>query len=65
TANYQYFYNLPSDIQTLMSNYLSDLKVDGNSNASTYIGIGVFVAAAAAYGIYRIIKKKRREKYYD
>ena len=65
TANYQYFYNLPADTQTLMSNYWSDLKVDGNSNISSYIGIGVFAGAAALYAIYRYVKKKRREKYYD
>ena len=65
TENYQYFYNLPSDVQTWMSNYWSDLKVDGNSNISSYVGIGVFAGAALIYGIYRIVKKKRREKYYD
>lgn len=65
TENYQYFYNLPSDVQTWMSNYWSDLKVDGNSNISSYVGIGVFAGAALIYGIYRIVKKRRREKYYD
>ena len=64
-ANYQYFHNLPSDTLTLMSNFWSDLKVDGNSNISTYIGLIVFVVLVIAYSIYREIKKKRREKYYD
>ncbi len=63
--NYQYFHNMPADVQSLMSNYWSDLKVDGNSNISTYIGLGVFVVLFSAYGVYRIIKRRRREQYYD
>jgi len=65
TENYQYFHNLPSETQNLMANLWSDLKVDGDSNSSTYIGLGVFCALAAAFGAYKVIKKKRREKYYD
>ncbi|MDO5449069.1 MAG: extracellular solute-binding protein, partial [Clostridia bacterium] len=63
--NYQYFHNMPSEVQSLMSNYWSDLKVDGNSNVSTYIGLGVFVVLFSAYGVYRVVKRKRREQYYD
>lgn len=63
--NYQYFHNMPADVQSLMSNYWSDLKVDGNSNISTYVGLGVFVVLFSAYGVYRIIKRRRREQYYD
>lgn len=65
TENYQYFHNLPHETQVLMSNYWSDLKVDGDSNASVYIGLGVFAAAAIGYAIYSFIHKKQREKYYD
>lgn len=63
--NYQYFHNMPNDVQSLMTNYWSDLKVDGNSNISTYIGLGVFLVVFAGYGVYRVIKKRRREQYYD
>ncbi|MDD6807961.1 MAG: spermidine/putrescine ABC transporter substrate-binding protein [Oscillospiraceae bacterium] len=65
TENYEYFYNLPPEIQTLMSNYWGDLKIDGDSNISVYVGLGVFAALGIAGGAYYFIKKKRREKYYD
>ncbi len=65
TKNYQYFHNLPNETLTLMSNFWSDLKVDGNNNISTYIGLAVFAVLVIVYAIYRTIKKKRREKYYD
>ena len=63
--NYQYFHNLPSETQTLMSNYWSDLKVDGSSNRSVYIGLITFVVAVAGYGIIHFARRKHREKYYD
>ena len=65
TANYQYFHNLPAETQTLMANLWSDLKVDGDSNASTYVGLSVFAIAFVAFGVYKFAKKKRRERYYD
>lgn len=65
TEDYQYFHNLPAETQTLMSNYWSDLKVDGQSNTSTYIGLAVFAIVAVVYAIYAFLKKKSREKYYD
>ena len=63
--NYQYFHNMPSETQSLMSNYWSDLKVDGSSNRSVYIGLIAFVGAVAAYGIFHFARRKYREKYYD
>lgn len=63
--NYQYFHNLPAETQSLMSNYWSDLKVDGSSNRSVYIGLIGFVAVVAAYGIFHFARRKHREKYYD
>lgn len=65
TENYQYFHLLPSETQALMSNYWGDLKVDGNSNISTYVGLAVFGALAVSYAVYAYVRKKRREKYYD
>ncbi|MBQ1663993.1 MAG: spermidine/putrescine ABC transporter substrate-binding protein, partial [Clostridia bacterium] len=47
--NYQYFHNLPPETQTLMSNFWSDLKVDGSSNRSVYVGLIAFVAVVAGY----------------
>ena len=63
--NYQYFHNLPPETQTLMSNYWSDLKVDGSSNRSVYIGLIAFVAVVAGYAIFHFARRKHREKYYD
>ncbi len=63
--NYQYFHNLPPETQTLMSNYWSDLKVDGSSNRSVYIGLIAFAAAVAAYGVFHYVRRKHREKFYD
>ena len=63
--NYQYFHNLPPETQTLMSNYWSDLKVDGSSNRSVYIGLIAFAAAVAAYGVFHFVRRKHREKFYD
>lgn len=65
TENYQYFHNLDSETQTLMSNYWSDLKIDGTSNVSTYVGLAVFAALGIAYAVFAFVRKKRREKYYD
>lgn len=65
TENYQYFHNLDSETQTLMSNYWSDLKVDGTSNISTYVGLALFAALGIAYAAFAFARKKRREKYYD
>ena len=65
TENYQYFHNLDSETQTLMSNYWSDLKVDGTSNVSTYVGLALFAALGIAYAAFAFAIKKRREKYYD
>ena len=63
--NYQYFHNLPPETQALMSNYWSDLKVDGSSNRSVYIGLIAFVAVVAGYAIFHFARRKHREKYYD
>ncbi len=62
---YQYFHDMDSETQTLMSNLWSDLKVDGNSNRSVHVGLIVFLAAVVLYAIYAFIKKKKRSKYYD
>ena len=63
--NYQYFHNLPTETQSLMANLWSDLKVDGDSNNSMYIGLGIFCLLAASFGAYKVIKRKHRERYYD
>lgn len=45
-----------------MSTYWSDLKIDGNSNLSIYVGLGCFAALFLAMGIHHVVKKKSREK---
>ncbi len=64
-AKNQYFHNLPSETQTLMSDDWSALKVQGNSNRSVYIGLIVFAAVFLGLILYYQIRKKNREKYYD
>lgn len=63
--NYQYFHNLPESTQTLMSTYWSDLKINGNRNTSVYVGLGCFAALFLALGIHSLVRRRRREKYYD
>ena len=63
--NMEYYHNLPPETLTLMTNYWSDLKVEGDSNTSVYIGLISFTAIVIVYAVYRAIKKKRRERYYD
>ncbi len=62
---YEYFHNLPSETQALMSNYWSDLKIEGDRNISVYVGLISFAVLVTAYGVYAYAKKKHREKYYD
>lgn len=63
--NYQYFHNLPDSTQTLMSTYWSDLKINGNRNTSVYVGLGCFAALFLIMGITTVVRRRRREKYYD
>lgn len=63
--NMEYYHNLPQETLTLMTNYWSDLKVEGDSNMSVYIGLISFTAIVIVYAVYSAIKKKRRERYYD
>lgn len=64
-AKDQYFHNLPSNTQTMMSTYWSDLKINGNHNTSVYVGLACFAAAFVIGGMAWWIRKKNREKYYD
>ena len=64
TEKYQYFHNLSPETQQLMTNYWSDLKVNGAQNTSTYVGLSIFAALVLLYFIYSFLKKKHREKFY-
>ena len=64
-AKDQYFHNLPAEVQSQMSTYWSDLKVEGHSNRSIYIGLTCFLALFLALGLGHFWKRKNREKYYD
>ncbi|MEG0979831.1 MAG: spermidine/putrescine ABC transporter substrate-binding protein [Oscillospiraceae bacterium] len=60
--NVQYFENLPPETLALMSDLWNDLKIEGNSNTSIYIGVGVVVVAIAGYAIFKAVQKKKREE---
>ncbi len=70
TPETEYFYNLPQETLTLMTNLWSELKASQSGDTETeqgsgytwlYIGIGVVVAAAAGVIIYKIVQKKKRD----
>lgn len=61
---YQYFHYLDPKTQTLMNTYWNEVKVAGNSNRDTYIGLGVFLGAFIVFYAAHKIKLKNRAKYY-
>ena len=60
----QYFHNLPPETLMLMTSLWDNLKIEGNDDASIYIGLCSFCAVVVAYAIYRTVRKKKRERMY-
>lgn len=65
TPKTQIFENLSYDIQNYMSQLWSELKVEGNTNIDAYIGLSVTMVLVIVFAIFKLVQKKRREKYYD
>lgn len=68
--NTEYFYNLPQQTLTLMTDLWSEIKASHSSNAKEeqktdytwlYVGIGAVVVIAAAVVAFQIIRKKKRD----
>lgn len=59
------FENLSYDIQNYMSQLWSELKVEGNTNIDAYIGLSVTFVLVVAFAIFKVVQKKKRERYYD
>ncbi len=60
----QYYHNLPPETLMLMTSLWDNLKIEGNDDASIYIGLSSFCVVTIAYVIYRTVRKKRRERMY-
>ena len=59
------FQNLSYDIQNYMSQLWSELKVEGNTNIDAYIGLSVTFVLIFVFAVFKVVQKKKREKYYD
>ncbi len=60
----QYYHNLDADTLMIMTSLWDNLKIEGNSETSIYVGLISFSAISIAYIIYRAIRKKKRESMY-
>lgn len=60
----EYFHNLEPETLMLMTSLWDNLKIEGNNDRSTYIGLISFCVIVIAFAVYRTIKKKKREKMY-
>lgn len=60
----EYFHNLEPETLMLMTSLWDNLKIEGNNDKSTYIGLISFCVIVIAFAVYRTIKKKKREKMY-
>ena len=61
----EYFHNLDPQTQLVMTTLWDSLKIDGNENASIYIGLISFVAIVFIVVTVVAVRKKRRASYYD
>ena len=61
----EYFHNLDPQTQLVMTTLWDSLKIDGNENASIYIGLISFVVIVLIIIVIAAIRKKRRASYYD
>ena len=61
----EYFHNLDPQTQLVMTTLWDSLKIDGNENASIYIGLISFVVIVFIIVIIVAVGKKRRASYYD
>lgn len=64
TVKSQIFENLDSETLNYMTGLWNELKIEGNSMLDAYIGLSVTALAAAAFAVYKTVKKKKREAMY-
>ncbi len=60
----QIFENLDSETQQYMTDLWNELKIENNSITDAYIGLSVSLSLVIFYLAYKVIKKKKRERYY-
>lgn len=60
-----YYHNFDSDMLNMMADRWNSIKLEGNSNLSTYIGIGATALISVVCFVSSKIKKKRRQKLYE
>lgn len=60
----EYYHNLDPDTLMIMTSLWDNLKIEGNSETSIYVGLISFGVISAAYIIYRTVRKKKRESMY-
>lgn len=64
-TNMEFYHDLPDETRDLMNSLWEDLKIESTIGTDVYIICAVIIAAVAALGIFGIVRKKRREAYYD
>ena len=57
----QNFLNLSPATQNLMTELWNELKIEGENNTAVYVGLGAAAAVAAAYLIFRAVKRKKAD----
>ncbi len=58
--NTQMFTKLDAQTQSLMTSLWNDVKIEGRRNYDVYIGLAVAATVIAAYIVYTVVRKKRR-----
>lgn len=64
-SNMEFFYNLPQDKLMLMNDLWEELKIESNIGTEIYVICGIIILALVALLVYNIVKKKRRQIYFD
>lgn len=61
----EYFHNLDPQTQLVMTSLWDNLKIDGNQNTGTYVGLISFCVIAIGTTLFFKIRQRRRASYYD
>ncbi len=61
----EYFHNLDPQTQLMMTSLWDNLKIDGNENTGTYIGLISFCVISLGAVVITKIRKRKRASYYD
>lgn len=60
-----YYHNFDSSMLTMMSDRWNSLKLEGDSNISTYVGICSVSLIAVAWFVFAAIRKRKRNRLYE